>query len=47
MMMKAQLTPGWNALDERLFRWVSVFARLRPGITATQAQAGLSPYFAR
>jgi len=45
MMMKAQLTPGWNALDQRLFRWISVFARLRPGITATQAQAGLSPYF--
>ena len=45
MMMKAQLTPGWNALDERLYRWVSVFARLRPGVTAGQAQAGLSPYF--
>ena len=45
MMMKAQLTPGWNALDQRLFRWISVFARLRPGITSTQAQAGLSPYF--
>ena len=40
MMMKAQLTPGWNALDERLYRWVGVFARLRPGITAGQAQAG-------
>ena len=44
MMMKAQLTPGWNALDQRLYRWVRVFARLRPRVTAKQAQAGLSPW---
>ena len=31
MMMKAQITPTWNALDDRLCRWVKVFARLRPG----------------
>jgi hypothetical protein len=31
MMMKVQLTPGWNGLDRRLMRWVRVFARLRPG----------------
>ena len=45
MMMKAQVTPGWNALDERLFRWVRVFGRLRPGVTHEQAQAALQPYF--
>jgi putative ABC transport system permease protein len=45
MMMKAQLTPGWNALDERLYRWVRAFGRLKPGITATQAQAALTPYY--
>ena len=33
MMMKAQITPGWNGLDQRLYRWVRVFARLRPGVT--------------
>ena len=45
MMMKAQVTPGWNGLDDRLYRWVRVFARLRPGVTAEQARASLQPYF--
>lgn len=45
LMMKAQITPTWNALDERLYRWVRVFARLTPGSTAEQAQAGLEPFF--
>ena len=39
IMMKAQITPTWNALDERLWRWVRVFARLRPGVSADQARA--------
>jgi predicted permease len=43
--MKAQLTPGWNALDERTYRWVRVFGRLRPGITAEQARTSLEPAF--
>jgi predicted permease len=41
IMMKAQVTPGWNALDERLFRWVRVFGRLKPGVTAEQTAASL------
>jgi predicted permease len=45
MMMKAQITPGWNALDERLYRWVRVFGRRRPGVTSEQARAGLEPLF--
>jgi predicted permease len=45
MMMKAQVTPGWNALDERLWRWVRVFARLKPGVSREQAEAALAPYF--
>ncbi|HEY2943523.1 MAG TPA: ABC transporter permease, partial [Vicinamibacteria bacterium] len=45
LMMKAQITPGWNALDERLYRWVRVFGRLRPGVTSEQARAGLEPLF--
>ena len=45
MMMKGQLTPGWNALDDRLYRWVRVVARLRPGVTREQARASLQPYF--
>lgn len=45
MMMKAQITPGWNALDERLWRWVRMFARLKPGVSHEQARAALEPYF--
>jgi predicted permease len=45
MMMKAQLTPGWNALDDRIYRWVRVFARLRPGVTREQARVALQPYY--
>ena len=41
IMMKAQITPAWNALDDRLWRWVRVFARLRPGVTADQARAAV------
>jgi predicted permease len=46
MMMKAELTPGWNALDQRLFRWARVFGRLREGVSRERAQAALQPYFA-
>ena len=45
MMMKPQMTPGWNALDERRSRFARVFARLRPGVTAAQAEASLQPFF--
>ena len=45
LMMKPMITPTWNALDERLWRWVRVFARLRPGVTNEQARASLEPFF--
>jgi predicted permease len=45
IMMKAQITPTWNALDERLWRWVRVFARLKPGVSPAQARAALEPFF--
>ena len=45
MMMKGQVTPGWNALDQRLWRWVRVFGRLKPGVSAEQARVALEPYF--
>ncbi len=45
MMMKKQLTPGWNALDERLYRWVKVFGRLKSGVTPEKAQVALTPYY--
>ena len=45
MMMKAQMTPGWNQLDDRRSRFARVFARLRPGVTRQQAEASLQPFF--
>jgi putative ABC transport system permease protein len=46
LMMKRLVTPTWNGLDDRLNRWVRVFARLKPGITREQAKAALAPLFA-
>jgi predicted permease len=45
MMMKPQLTPGWNFLEDRRSRFARVFARLRPGVTAERAEAALQPFF--
>ena len=42
MMMKAQMTPTWNDLDNRQSRWVTVMARLKPGVTADQAEVQLN-----
>ncbi len=43
MQMKAQITPGWNDLDERRSRWLNIVARLKPGVTAKQAEAAMNP----
>jgi predicted permease len=43
--MKKQMTPGWDALEDRRTRWVQVFARLKPGVTIEQAKASLQPIF--
>jgi predicted permease len=45
VMMKAALTPGWDALDDRRYRWVRVFGRLRPGVSAEQARTALQPFY--
>jgi len=45
MIMKVQVTPGWDGLDDRLYRWVRVFGRIRDGETREQALAGLLPLF--
>jgi predicted permease len=41
LMMKAQVTPTWNDLDNRRSRFVSVVGRLKPGLTLDQAKAAL------
>ena len=43
MMMKPQITPGWNDLDNRRSIWLNVIGRLKPGTTLRQAQTGLAP----
>src|SRR5207248_5011857 len=43
MMMKAQITPGWNDLDNRRSRWLNIIGRLKPGMSLQQAEAGLAP----
>ncbi|MBA3886819.1 MAG: ABC transporter permease [Acidobacteria bacterium] len=45
IVMKAQVTPGWDALDDPRFNWVRVFGRLKPGISADQATVALQPLY--
>jgi hypothetical protein len=37
LMMKAQMTPTWNDLDNRRSRWLTVVGRLAPGMSRDQA----------
>jgi predicted permease len=41
--MKAQMTPQWDELEDRRSKWLNVIARLKPGMTAVQAEAGITP----
>jgi putative ABC transport system permease protein len=41
MMMKAEITPGWNDLDNHRSTWLNIFARLSPGMSRKQAEAGI------
>jgi predicted permease len=45
--LKSDMTPGWSVynLENRRGRWVNVFARLKPGVSLTQAKASLQPLF--
>ncbi len=45
LMMKAQVTPNWDDVDNRRSRWVNVFARMKPGVTLEQSKAALQPFF--
>ncbi len=44
IMMKAQITPFWDAMKDRRWRWVNAFGRLKPGISLQQAKASLQPF---
>ena len=42
LMMKAQMTPTWDDLLNRKSRWLTVMARLKPGVSITQAEAAMN-----
>ena len=42
LMMKAQMTPTWNDLDNRRSRWLTIMARLKPGVPRTQSEAAMN-----
>jgi predicted permease len=43
--MQPQMGPAWLQFETRRFRWVQVFARLREGMAAEHARAGLQPLY--
>ena len=46
VMMKEEMLPVMSyAMDNRRERWVNTFARLKPGVTVTQAKAALEPLY--
>jgi len=45
IMLKAQMTPNWDDIDNRRSRWVHVFGRLKAGVSPEQAVSALQPYF--
>jgi predicted permease len=42
MMMKAQMTPGWDDLENRRSLWLNVMGRLKPGVSRPQAEAAMN-----
>jgi hypothetical protein len=43
MMMKPEVTPYWDGLDDHTGSWVTAFGRLKPGIGVRQANAAMQP----
>jgi predicted permease len=42
VMMKAQMTPTWDDLQSRTSRWLTIIARLKPGVPPAQAEAAMN-----
>jgi predicted permease len=45
MSMKAQMTPFWNGLDDPQDHWVQIIGRLKPGLSAREAERRLQPVY--
>src|ERR1700751_760842 len=43
--MKAQMTPGWNGLEDRKDYWIAVLGRLKPEFNRAKAQVALGPTY--
>ncbi|HKU26692.1 MAG TPA: ABC transporter permease [Candidatus Sulfotelmatobacter sp.] len=43
MMMKTEVMPGEDALEERKASWLNIIGRLKPGVTREQAEASIGP----
>jgi putative ABC transport system permease protein len=43
MMMKPEVMPGNNDLENRRSSWLNIIARLKPGASREQAEAGINP----
>jgi predicted permease len=41
--MKRETTPTWYGLDDYEVMWLSLFARLKPGVSIRQAEAAMQP----
>jgi len=41
IMMKREASPNWEGFDDRQYRWLNVFARLKPGDSMRQAEAAM------
>jgi predicted permease len=45
LMMKAQMTPTWDRLEDRTSHFLHLIGRLKPGLSQTQAKASLQVTF--
>jgi len=45
VMMKAQMTPFWNGLDDPKDYWLQIVGRLRPGVSIPEAERALAPTY--
>jgi Asp-tRNA(Asn)/Glu-tRNA(Gln) amidotransferase A subunit family amidase len=45
MMMKAQITPTWDGLKNHKDFWLAIMGRLKPGLSAKQAEAAFAPAY--
>ncbi len=43
MMMQSEIMPGRKDLDNHHSSWLNIIGKLRPGISRTQAEAGIAP----